>query len=100
MAGIGSISLLLLYRKCDVMTCTSCMYTYMYIWIYLTWFLFVFRYINITLELALGGGSSAVGNIQGLRTFRVLRALKTVSIIPGKLKINHFTIFFSFLVSI
>lgn len=26
-----------------------------------------------------------VGNLAGLRTFRVLRALKTVSIMPGKL---------------
>jgi Ion transport protein len=25
-----------------------------------------------------------IGNLAGLRTFRVLRALKTVSIIPGK----------------
>lgn len=28
-----------------------------------------------------------VGNLAGLRTFRVLRALKTVSIMPGKLHI-------------
>lgn len=27
-----------------------------------------------------------IGNLAGLRTFRVLRALKTVSIMPGKLK--------------
>lgn len=30
-----------------------------------------------------------VGNLAGLRTFRVLRALKTVSIMPGKLNSGH-----------
>lgn len=29
-----------------------------------------------------------VGNLAGLRTFRVLRALKTVSIMPGKSSYN------------
>ena len=30
------------------------------------------------------GSGESLGNITGLRTFRVLRALKTVSIVPGK----------------
>jgi hypothetical protein len=30
-----------------------------------------------------------VGNLAGLRTFRVLRALKTVSILPGKYSYNE-----------
>lgn len=30
-----------------------------------------------------------VGNLAGLRTFRVLRALKTVSIMPGKILRNN-----------
>lgn len=31
-----------------------------------------------------GGGSDALGNVAALRTFRVLRALKTVAVVPGK----------------
>lgn len=31
-----------------------------------------------------------IGNLAGLRTFRVLRALKTVSIMPGEHDITHF----------
>jgi hypothetical protein len=30
-----------------------------------------------------------LGNLAALRTFRVLRALKTVAIIPGNFKINY-----------
>ena len=30
-----------------------------------------------------GGGSDALGNVAALRTFRVLRALKTVAVVPG-----------------
>ncbi|KAK7492644.1 hypothetical protein BaRGS_00016123 [Batillaria attramentaria] len=39
--------------------------------------------MTVTLILESTEYSSDVGNINGLRTFRVLRALKTVSIIPG-----------------
>lgn len=39
-----------------------------------------------------------VGNLAGLRTFRVLRALKTVSIMPGKdLEQQELLFFFLFL---
>ena len=44
-------------------------------------FLFIFRYFTIILETT--GNRDVLGNITGLRTFRVLRALKTVSIVPG-----------------
>ena len=37
-----------------------------------------------------------VGNLAGLRTFRVLRALKTVSIMPGTVYMFYFIIFFFF----
>lgn len=38
-----------------------------------------------------------VGNLAGLRTFRVLRALKTVSIMPGKILLQFcFFVFFYF----
>ena len=40
------------------------------------------RFVTIIIQLA--DDSISVGNLQGLRTFRVLRALKTVSIVPGK----------------
>lgn len=33
-----------------------------------------------------------VGNLAGLRTFRVLRALKTISILPGKNRIRYFVL--------
>ena len=36
--------------------------------------LFFFRYITIIIDL---------GNLAALRTFRVLRALKTVAVVPG-----------------
>lgn len=29
-------------------------------------------------------GKDALGNVAALRTFRVLRALKTVAVVPGK----------------
>ena len=35
--------------------------------------------------------SSFIGNLSGLRAFRVLRALKTISIVPGELEL-HVTI--------
>ena len=38
----------------------------------------------VTLVIELGDFDFPVGNLAGLRTFRVLRALKTVSIMPGK----------------
>lgn len=31
-----------------------------------------------------------LGNLSALRTFRVLRALKTVAVVPGKYKVEHF----------
>jgi len=31
-----------------------------------------------------GSGSDALANVSALRTFRVLRALKTVAVVPGK----------------
>ncbi len=37
-----------------------------------------------TIILEKSGQADAIGNISGLRTFRVLRAFKTISIIPGK----------------
>lgn len=37
-----------------------------------------------------------IGNLAGLRTFRVLRALKTVSIIPGSLFFVPLSFFFQF----
>ena len=45
-----------------------------------------FRYLTLSIELATGS-KDAIGNISGLRTFRVLRALRTVSIIPGELAV-------------
>ena len=30
-----------------------------------------------------GGNNDALGNVAALRTFRVLRALKTVAVVPG-----------------
>ena len=39
------------------------------------WSLYTCRYITMGIDL---------GNLAALRTFRVLRALKTVAIIPGK----------------
>ena len=39
--------------------------------------LFCFRYLTMGIDL---------GNLAALRTFRVLRALKTVAIIPGYVK--------------
>lgn len=48
---------------------------------------FYFRYVTIVIELisapSTGGEDGSVFNPQMLRTFRVLRALKTVSIVPG-----------------
>ena len=40
-------------------------------------FFFCFRYLTMGIDL---------GNLAALRTFRVLRALKTVAIIPGYVK--------------
>lgn len=37
----------------------------------------------VTLIIELGKYNVELGNLAGLRTFRVLRALKTVSIMPG-----------------
>ena len=42
-----------------------------------------FSYLTLFIEVATGS-KDAFGNISGLRTFRVLRALRTVSIVPGK----------------
>ena len=39
---------------------------------------FVYRYLTMGIDL---------GNLAALRTFRVLRALKTVAIIPGNIMI-------------
>lgn len=36
-------------------------------------------------KLASGSSSDALGNVAALRTFRVLRALKTVAVVPGML---------------
>ena len=44
------------------------------------------RYITIILEVT--GNNDVLGNITGLRTFRVLRALKTVSIVPGEASVT------------
>jgi len=38
----------------------------------------------VTLVIELGDFDVELGNLAGLRTFRVLRALKTVSIMPGE----------------
>lgn len=38
----------------------------------------------VTLVIELGDMDVQLGNLAGLRTFRVLRALKTVSIMPGE----------------
>lgn len=38
----------------------------------------------VTLVIELGNFNVQLGNLAGLRTFRVLRALKTVSIMPGE----------------
>ncbi|KAA0199086.1 hypothetical protein HAZT_HAZT003395 [Hyalella azteca] len=38
----------------------------------------------VTLVIELGNFNVELGNLAGLRTFRVLRALKTVSIMPGE----------------
>ena len=45
----------------------------------------IHRYITMGIDL---------GNLAALRTFRVLRALKTVAIIPGKYIFNRGTPFF------
>ena len=42
---------------------------------YRTMTIFVFRYVTMAFPL---------GNLAALRTFRVLRALKTVAVVPGK----------------
>lgn len=48
--------------------------------------LYYFRYVMLLVEnLASGSGSDALGNVAALRTFRVLRALKTVAVVPGKM---------------
>ena len=48
---------------------------------------FYFRYVTIVIDLtsapSTDGEDGSVFNPQMLRTFRVLRALKTVSIVPG-----------------
>ena len=45
---------------------------------------FVFRYVTIILDRT-GALSKVNGaNVSGIRTFRVLRALKTLAIIPGR----------------
>lgn len=47
-------------------------------------FLFcVLRYVMLLVD-NYGGGSDALGNVAALRTFRVLRALKTVAVVPGE----------------
>ena len=43
---------------------------------------YFFRFATILVQVA--QPDVTVGNLQGLRTFRVLRALKTVSIVPGR----------------
>ncbi|XP_069138424.1 sodium channel protein 1 brain-like isoform X2 [Argopecten irradians] len=50
-------------------------------WNWLDFIVIVSAYVTIMIEAASPGGGAA--NLQGLRTFRVFRALKTVSIVPG-----------------
>nr|UIX25865.1 voltage-gated sodium channel alpha subunit [Lymnaea stagnalis] len=50
-------------------------------WNWLDFIVIVTAYMTIVLQLV--SQEMTVGNLQGLRTFRVLRALKTVSIVPG-----------------
>ncbi|XP_060073623.1 sodium channel protein 1 brain-like [Ylistrum balloti] len=50
-------------------------------WNWLDFIVIVSAYITIMIQAASPGGGTA--NLQGLRTFRVFRALKTVSIVPG-----------------
>ncbi|CAH1797368.1 unnamed protein product [Owenia fusiformis] len=57
-------------------------------WNWLDFFVILLGYFTMILEFS-GSGEVFGGNLQGLRTFRVLRPLKTVSIIPGlKLIVN------------
>merc|ERR1712004_277283 len=50
-------------------------------WNWLDFIVIISAYITVIMTET--GNQSLVGNISGLRTFRVLRALKTVSIVPG-----------------
>ncbi|XP_021360506.1 sodium channel protein 1 brain-like isoform X2 [Mizuhopecten yessoensis] len=50
-------------------------------WNWLDFIVIVSAYITIFIQAASPGSNST--NLQGLRTFRVFRALKTVSIVPG-----------------
>ncbi|XP_076465332.1 sodium channel protein 1 brain-like [Babylonia areolata] len=50
-------------------------------WNWLDFIVIVSAFMTIIIQQA--GSSTSVGNMQGLRTFRVFRALKTVSIVPG-----------------
>ncbi|XP_041373843.1 sodium channel protein 1 brain-like [Gigantopelta aegis] len=50
-------------------------------WNWLDFIVIVSAFLTLTIQLA--DKNLDIGNLQGLRTFRVLRALRTVSIIPG-----------------
>ena len=58
------------------------------------WFFILFlflRYVTFILEF----GGVPVGNLSGIRTFRVLRAFKTISVIPGEFVISVSVFFIS-----
>ena len=59
-------------------------YTYLRdAWNWLDFIVIISAVVTIALEQS--GGQSSLGNLQGIRTFRVFRVLRTISIVPGKL---------------